>query len=51
MNSLLRTVKSSVIDIYQFVCPAAEAYLLTQMERGFHTLDFYKGLQTGSPVV
>jgi DNA repair protein RecO (recombination protein O) len=29
----------------------AEAYLLTQMERGFHTLDFYKGLQTGSPVV
>jgi DNA repair protein RecO (recombination protein O) len=30
---------------------AAEAYLLTQMERGFHTLDFYKGLQTGSPVV
>jgi DNA repair protein RecO (recombination protein O) len=21
-----------------------EAYLLTQMERGFHTLDFYKGI-------
>ena len=24
-----------------------EAYLHTQLERGFQTLDFYKGIQTG----
>ena len=25
---------------------ASEAYLMTQLERGFHTLDFYKSLHT-----
>ena len=25
---------------------ASEAYLMTQLERGFHTLDFYKALHT-----
>ena len=26
------------------LCAASEAYLLTQLERGFRTLDFYKTL-------
>ena len=28
------------------LCDAAESYLLTQLERSFYTLDFYKSLLT-----
>lgn len=32
----------------QALCAAAEAFLLTQLDRGFSTLDFYKALSGGS---
>ncbi len=43
MISLLRTAKSSVIDIYQFIGPAAKADLLRMLQgmdavKGFHAV-------------
>ena len=44
MISLLRTVKSSVIDVYQFIGPAAKADLLRVLQgmntvKRFHAID------------